>query len=649
MLARSIVSCEPLEARRLLSAFPTPSEQYILELINRARANPDAEVTRLSAKTWGDDPSQVPGTAFPKPQTPSLNEGLAAGTIPDTPKPPLAFNADLTQAARDYSNTLLANGAALAQAGTPLTHTFNGTDPTSRDQAAGYNGVAGENLAVEANSAPLPIATAISETLHDNLFIDSNVPGRGHRTNLMNTTSGYREIGIGLASSTTYAGLGADVPNGVMLTEDFGVPQSSSAILTGVAFTDANHDNFFEPGEQLGGVTITAKRASDNAVFSTVTWDAGGYSLPLAPGTYNVTASGGPLSSPVAASVTIGAENVEQDFIAAAIGPVVTTQPLNQTVTTGAAVTFTAAASGSPTPTVQWQVSVKNGAFANIPGATNTTLSFTAQTADNGKRFQAVFTNPQGTAKTNAATLVLTVNGGAAGLTAALSGALPPKAVGGAKTTAAQTLRITNTGGRLISGQVTVTLFVSHNQTLDGSETQFATITPHVNLKVGATASVVVRLKNFPAVADGAYFILMQVKSGAASAVAASKTSVAIAKPFIDLSDGVAVSPASVTRGKKATLLVTVTNSGNVVAKRPLAMALSASTDSSGANAMSLGHPSGSINIKPDGKQVLRIPVLVPLALAPGNDFFIVTVDPADTFGETTLSNNTAVAAAVVV
>lgn len=59
----------------LLSARePSSLEQYYLELVNRARANPNAEVVRLSGKPWGDDPDNNPAT-------PDLNEGLAAGTI----------------------------------------------------------------------------------------------------------------------------------------------------------------------------------------------------------------------------------------------------------------------------------------------------------------------------------------------------------------------------------------------------------------------------------------------------------------------------------------------------------------------------------------------------------------------------------------
>src|SRR5262249_54360500 len=46
--------------------------------------------------------------------------------------------------------------------------------------------------------------------------------------------------------------------------------------------------------------------------------------------------------------------------------PVVTGQPANQTVGEGNSVTFTATASGVPTPTVQWQVSANGGATFNV-------------------------------------------------------------------------------------------------------------------------------------------------------------------------------------------------------------------------------------------------------------------------------------------
>jgi hypothetical protein len=88
--------------------------------------------------------------------------------------------------------------------------------------------------------------------------------------------------------------------------------------------------------------------------------------------------------------------------------PAITVQPANQAVTAGQTATFTAAATGSPTPTVLWQVSTDNGTtFSILPGATSTTLSFTTASSQNGNQYQAVFTNSAGSATTTAATLTV--------------------------------------------------------------------------------------------------------------------------------------------------------------------------------------------------------------------------------------------------
>ena len=88
--------------------------------------------------------------------------------------------------------------------------------------------------------------------------------------------------------------------------------------------------------------------------------------------------------------------------------PAITTPPASQTVCNGTAATFTAAASGSPAPTVQWQLSTDGGmTFNDIALATSTTYSFTTTPADNQHQFRAVFTNVCNTATTAAATLTV--------------------------------------------------------------------------------------------------------------------------------------------------------------------------------------------------------------------------------------------------
>src|SRR5207302_932368 len=92
------------------------------------------------------------------------------------------------------------------------------------------------------------------------------------------------------------------------------------------------------------------------------------------------------------------------------VPPVITLQPvLLNSVKAGTSVTLKAAASGTPLPTVQWQVSTNGGrTFANIAGATKTALTLTASGAKNGEEFRAVFANPVGQAFTHAVTLTVT-------------------------------------------------------------------------------------------------------------------------------------------------------------------------------------------------------------------------------------------------
>lgn len=89
--------------------------------------------------------------------------------------------------------------------------------------------------------------------------------------------------------------------------------------------------------------------------------------------------------------------------------PAFTGQPANVTVTEPAAATFSAAAAGSPTPTLQWQRSPDGSNWVNIPGATGNsyTLSPTSASADSGAHFRAVATNTAGSAASNAAQLTV--------------------------------------------------------------------------------------------------------------------------------------------------------------------------------------------------------------------------------------------------
>lgn len=271
---------ERLEARRLLSVEPTPAEQYMLEMINRARANPAAEAASLGI---------------------DLNEGLASGTISPAAKQPLALNPNLIAAARSHSNWMIQTNT--------FGHNEGSVDPGRQMRSAGYpfNGSYGwgQNIAFEGTTPMTPPLVPTTDKEERDLFIDTTEPGRGHRLNILNPD--YKEIGIGVQSGT-FQGY-----NSVVTSQDF-ADQAGGSFLTGVAYTDAARSHFYVAGEGLGGVTITAVRQSDQAIFSTTTWSAGGYTLPLDPGAYTVSATGAGIGSVSAGSVVIGSQNVEVNF-----------------------------------------------------------------------------------------------------------------------------------------------------------------------------------------------------------------------------------------------------------------------------------------------------------------------------------------------
>jgi len=84
--------------------------------------------------------------------------------------------------------------------------------------------------------------------------------------------------------------------------------------------------------------------------------------------------------------------------------PTITTQPANETVTSGQTATFSVTASGTAPLTYQW---AKNGAA--ISGATAASYTTPATTsADNGSQFVVTVSNSAGSVKSTAATLTVT-------------------------------------------------------------------------------------------------------------------------------------------------------------------------------------------------------------------------------------------------
>ena len=109
-----------------------------------------------------------------------------------------------------------------------------------------------------------------------------------------------------------------------------------------------------------------------------------------------------------AGSSTTSAATLTVTAGSGASSPEITTQPSDDIAAVDGTASFTAAASGTPTPTVQWQVSSNGGAgWSDISGATSTTYTFTAYNGMSAYEYRAVFTNTAGVATTNAAILTV--------------------------------------------------------------------------------------------------------------------------------------------------------------------------------------------------------------------------------------------------
>jgi hypothetical protein len=174
-----------------------------------------------------------------------------------------------------------------------------------------------------------------------------------------------------------------------------------------------------------------------------------------------------------------------------ATAPAITTQPTSQTVVAGQDATFTAAASGSPTPSVQWQESTDGGGtWADAAGATAATFTFLTNSSNNGIELRAVFTNTAGSATTNAVTLTVGVapaivqqpgsgetlpSGHSFILFAGASGTPTPSAEWQESTNAGSTWANVGAGSSSVSSGVTYASYSSYASAL-GSNTEYRAV-----------------------------------------------------------------------------------------------------------------------------------------------------------------------------
>ncbi len=199
--------------------------------------------------------------------------------------------------------------------------------------------------------------------------------------------------------------IGAFECSGFTITVTGGNNQVAQA---GHAFASSLAVNVTSNGRSINlagaAITFTAPSTGASATFASnpiaLNSSGGGTVVATAnstAGDYTVSVSGAGITAPASFSVS----NV--------IAPVIITNPLSQSVAAFQSVTLFTAALGSPSPTVQWEMSTDGGTtFTAIANVTTATLTVTVSGTQNGNQYRAVFSNDGGTTTTTAATLTVT-------------------------------------------------------------------------------------------------------------------------------------------------------------------------------------------------------------------------------------------------
>jgi uncharacterized protein YkwD len=303
---------ESLEPRQLLVFNPTADEQYMLELLNRMRTNPAAELALLTSSLGNPAHSNDPDVNSALNYFKTKGSVLASQWASLVAAPPLAWSDKLYNSAEGHNTAMIAGDVQSHQV-----TSVGELDLGGRADAAGYTSWSnlGENIYAFAKSvihahAGFAIDWGGDPTDPATTGIQ-NPPG--HRDDMMDPA--FREVGIRIA----YPGIvaGHDVGPWVV-TQDFGKRfNQGNPFLLGTAYNDSSNDAFYTPGEGLGGVTVTAVAGNGaGASFVTSTMSAGGWQLQVPAGTYSVTFAGGSFGSSVTYyNIAVGSANVKLDAV----------------------------------------------------------------------------------------------------------------------------------------------------------------------------------------------------------------------------------------------------------------------------------------------------------------------------------------------
>jgi uncharacterized protein YkwD len=276
---------------------PTDLEQYLLELVNSARLDPQADALRYITSynpLTSSNPDIQSALRFFGVDGAALQSAYAALS----PVQPLAWSETLAAAARGHNQAMIAADAQ--------THQAPGeADLGARANAAGYTNwnSLGENVFAYADG----ILYA-----HAGFMVDwGQGPGgmqspAGHRESIMN--GGFRELGVGVTPENNPA---TEV-GPLVVTEDFGNRFGNRVFVFGVAYFDADRSGLYSPGEGRADLAVSISGGGQIGA-----WASGGYQFEGAlTGPRTVTFTGGGLAGPATAALDIAQNaNIKLDVV----------------------------------------------------------------------------------------------------------------------------------------------------------------------------------------------------------------------------------------------------------------------------------------------------------------------------------------------
>lgn len=316
-----LAQVEQFEPRLVLAINPTAEEQFMLELLNRFRTDPQGELTKLTSSLSGEarstDPDINSALDFFNVSGPVLQSQWTSLTA----VPALAWNEALYQMAELQSQNMILDDAQ--------EHNLPGRPGlAARADLFDYEyTILGENIFAFGESV-LHSHAAYAIDWGNGPNGIQNPPG--HRQSMM--SSQFREVGIRIIPETAQS---TEV-GPLVSTQNFGTRQSfGNSWLLGAVYDDTDTNGFYSVGEGLAGVTITA--VGGPGTFITTTFDTGGYQMQLPQGTYSLTFSGGSFGSPlIIEDVVIGSTNAKVDAVAGQAPPAPTIKVVGNDVSIGA-------------------------------------------------------------------------------------------------------------------------------------------------------------------------------------------------------------------------------------------------------------------------------------------------------------------------